>query len=419
MASYFGTSGDDHILGTGDADTIYAGSGGIDKITAGGGNDSIQMGSGLTADDRIDGGEGTDFVFLSGDYSHGLTLQAKTIQNVEFIEFAQGNSYDLRSDDGNVAAHGELIIASDYLNADDRISFDGSAERDGHFQFWVGSAVSTMIGGAGDDLFYADDALSGFDVLDGRGGDDTLHLDGYRQKVFDFAGNHVMNIEHIVVDGDSASLILTDDVVQYWTMRIDAGASTALTFDGSAETSSSYIVTGGDLADDLQTGAGFDSLIGGDGDDRLTGHGAADDLRGGDGADTFAYVRTADSKVKAPDVIHDLTADDVIDLSAIDAKTGKAGDQAFHLVSAFDGHAGEIMLHYDPVSAQTQLSLDVDGDGRAEAMILIDGDHRDFTNFVLKEGSGAFQRRPVLSAPWPCRSPAPRRRRRPRSARRP
>lgn len=382
MATLTGSSGNDHILGTTEADTIYAGSGGTDKIFAGDGADRIDMWSGLSADDRIDGGAGDDLVILTGDYST-VYLQDKTLQNVERLQFTAGGSYGLVMADGNVAAGREMIVDSSYLHADDQISFNGWSERDGHFRFLIGNALSTLTGGNASDTFVMESQMSGFDVLDGGGGYDTLELNGFLQANFDFAGNHVMNFEHITLTGEAASLTLTDDVVQWGEMQIDVQWYTALTFDGSAETSASFVVTGGDMSDDLQTGGGFDSLIGGYGDDRLTGHGGADDLRGGEGSDTFVYVRTTDSKVKAPDVIHDLTAEDVIDLSAIDAKVGKAGNQAFHLVSAFDGHAGEVMVHYDPVSAQTQISLDVDGDARADAMILIDEDHRDFSNFAF------------------------------------
>lgn len=346
------------------------------------GNDYINVGAGLSVADKIDGGAGSDTLYLNGDYSTGLVLRPETIQNIEWIQFWEGHDYALTTNDKNVGAGAQLVVDADSLRADDWVSFDGSAETDGYFSFSIGSASSTLIGGAGDDDFTAQDVLSTFDVIDGGAGDDLLKLYGYRQAVFDFAGNHLRNIEHIVISGD-ASLTLTDDVLAAGqTLRIETTQG-AISFDGSAERDGTYLLTGGDVADHLQGGRGADTIAGLGGDDRIVGHGGADDLRGGDGADTFVYRDIRDSAHKAFDIIHDLGEGDVIDLSAIDAKTGKDGNQAFHLVTKLTGHAGEAALHYDPVSGRTELGLDVDGDGRADATILIDGDHRDFANFVL------------------------------------
>jgi len=62
---------------------------------------------------------------------------------------------------------------------------------------------------------------------------------------------------------------------------------------------------------------------------------------------------------------------------------GAAGDQAFHLVSAFGGHAGELVVGYDDFREVTNISGDVDGDGTADFLITADGDHTGFNHFVL------------------------------------
>jgi Ca2+-binding RTX toxin-like protein len=129
---------------------------------------------------------------------------------------------------------------------------------------------------------------------------------------------------------------------------------------------------------------GDDVLKGGGGDDTLVGGGGADSLTGGAGADTFRFLQASDSTAAGHDLIGDLgDASDVIDLSAIDADTGQDGDQAFTLVSAFTHHAGELTLAYDPVHNRTALSADVDGDGTADMVVMIKGDHAGFTAFVL------------------------------------
>ena len=106
-------------------------------------------------------------------------------------------------------------------------------------------------------------------------------------------------------------------------------------------------------------------------------------LSGGGGADTFVFSSVKHSRADHPDLVVDLEAADVVDLSHIDADVTAKGDQAFHLVSALGGHAGEAALVYDADADQTRLELDTDGDGAADAVVLFSGQHADFTNFVL------------------------------------
>ena len=61
-------------------------------------------GASLTAADTVDGGSGADTLNLNGDYGAGLTLGATTLANVENIVLAWGHSYNLTTNDGNVAA---------------------------------------------------------------------------------------------------------------------------------------------------------------------------------------------------------------------------------------------------------------------------------------------------------------------------
>lgn len=92
---------------------------------------------------------------------------------------------------------------------------------------------------------------------------------------------------------------------------------------------------GGTGNDKLDGGFGKDNLNGGDGMDTLIGGLDADTLTGGKGADVFVYNNTLDSVLLFEDVITDFkSGEDKIDLSAIDADTTKAGNQAFELVDA-------------------------------------------------------------------------------------
>lgn len=170
--------------------------------------------------------------------------------------------------------------------------------------------------------------------------------------------------------------------------QVDLGAGHD-TFDGTGGHVSGAVLGG--LGNDVLTGGnGADLLFGDqgeagkhDGDDLLSGGRGADVLTGGGGSDTFVYHAVADSTAARADVITDLGDGDVIDLSAIDANAGQAGDQAFHLVVALDGGAGELALSYDAANDLTLASGDVDGDGVADLVITLAGDHRDFTGFAL------------------------------------
>ncbi|MEA2998520.1 MAG: hypothetical protein QOK17_353, partial [Sphingomonadales bacterium] len=124
--------------------------------------------------------------------------------------------------------------------------------------------------------------------------------------------------------------------------------------------------------------------IGGAGNDLLYGGLGNDDLTGGGGADTFRYQSVDESMVGASDRILDFTAGDVIDLGRIDAVTG-GGDDAFHLVGAFDGHAGQLVV-LDGGNNIWTVSGDVDGNGQADFQILVtvaDGHQLTTSDFVL------------------------------------
>lgn len=95
--------------------------------------------------------------------------------------------------------------------------------------------------------------------------------------------------------------------------------------------------------DRMLGGIGEDTLIGGSGDDRLRGDLGMDRIEGGTGSDTFIYLSTSDSPTSSEFVLYDTIVgfdgagawiggavpQDIIDLSAIDANTAAAGNQAF------------------------------------------------------------------------------------------
>jgi Ca2+-binding RTX toxin-like protein len=135
------------------------------------------------------------------------------------------------------------------------------------------------------------------------------------------------------------------------------------------------LIGGGDGNDLLGGGDGADTIYGDGGADVLYGDGGRDTLFGGAGADRFVFTGLGESPAASPDRIADFRADlgDIIDLSAIDANSGAAGDQAFAFVTTFSNQAGQAVLTYDAGANVSTLSLDMNGDGVADFSLLVDG----------------------------------------------
>ena len=131
----------------------------------------------------------------------------------------------------------------------------------------------------------------------------------------------------------------------------------------------------------LKGEAGQDFIFGKGGNDTLAGGAGSDALEGGAGADTFEFEET----YRDIDTISDFQINvDKIDLSAIDANTGIADNQAFISFGiSFTNRAGELIL--DPRN-HLRLLGDTDGDGNSDFAIEFDagsGSPHSLFDFVL------------------------------------
>jgi Ca2+-binding RTX toxin-like protein len=379
MTDYIGTYKNDLLSGSRADDYFDLAQGGRDTVLAGAGYDRIVFGATLTALDRIDGGKGEDQLWISGDYSAGLTLAGDTIKNIETFGLQAGGEYDITLADENLASGAVLTVA-----VTDNTRFDASAETDGAIGFEIEGHGHTLVGGAGNDGFSLYSSLTTDDHLDGGVGDDSIRFNvNVRQTL---TSDMLSSIETINLgDSDNTNRITTaDDLISAGgSLHVNAFQSVALKFNGAAETNGAFIIEGSDWND---------TLIGGKGDDSLDGLGGNNVLSGGQGADTISVISGEDTvtwrnvqetRPNEPDYVVGAFSDDTLDLSSIDADRSKAGNQAFVRVDHFDGHAGEVMLTYNADTQITTLAMYVDADSKADGVILVLAEEFNFPGLVL------------------------------------
>jgi Ca2+-binding RTX toxin-like protein len=202
-------------------------------------------------------------------------------------------------------------------------------------------------------------------VLLGEGGNDTLTAG---------PGNDIIDggtgINRAIVSGAYATHTVSSTAGGYTVSS--ATANETLTNVQILQFSDRQMVLGS-TGETLTTRATADTLVGGSGNDTLIATSGRYTLTGGDGADTFVFKSLAASKPGAPSTITDFTpGQDHLNLSAIDANTAAAGDQAFHL-GATAKHVGDIVVTYDAVHNRTDVSLYVNADATADAVIWLSG----------------------------------------------
>ncbi|RJG01265.1 cadherin domain-containing protein [Noviherbaspirillum sedimenti] len=170
-----GGAGNDVLTGGAGSDYFDISFGGNDIINGGGGRDTFFAGAALTAADQINGGAGTDFAYLSGNYGAGLTFGANTLLNVEVLVVQAGNNYNLTMNNAMLTGSQQFSVDGYSLGSGNSLTVNAAAETN------TGTSY-TLAGGAGNDRLIAG---AGNDVLIGNGGNDTL-TGGTGNDVFDF-----------------------------------------------------------------------------------------------------------------------------------------------------------------------------------------------------------------------------------------
>lgn len=200
----------------------------------------------------------------------------------------------------------------------------------------------------------------------------------------DVGANNVYNVVVTASDGsltDTQALAIT--VTNKKGVTLNASSSTGSVLNGTGEEDQLNGWKGADTLyglggnDRLDGAGGNDRLYGGDGKDVLIGGAGTDIMSGGAGADRFEFNALGNSVTGAlHDVITDFEAGiDLIDVSSIDANSGKGGNQTFVLLAegaAFTG-VGQLRYFYDSATDQTIVQGNVNNNLAADFEIALSG----------------------------------------------
>ena len=311
MATQYGTTGPDTLVGGNEADILHGGPAehpasdtGDDRLSGGGGNDLL---FGYGGDDWLDGGAGDDAmagglgrdVYVVNRPGDSITEAANAGYDTvrSFIDWTLGeNLEELRlvgvaGSRGTGNALDNRIIGNAAANA-----LFGAAGND------------RLEGGDGDDRL---EGGTGIDMLIGGTGNDVYVIDSIDSRYIrdDFNGYYLFYPDQIIEQaGAGLDMILwtatawnedSYDGPYIWVMPEEVEllllqGNTNFHFLGNALDNT---MNGSDAADILLGGGGFDVLNGGAGDDMLTG----EYMVGGDGNDTYVITAASDVAVERVD----------------------------------------------------------------------------------------------------------------------
>ena len=390
--------GDNQVVnGTPDGDD-YDVLGENNTINGAGGDDSINTSEG--ANNVLNGDAGDDFLRGHGgdtfdggaDTDDALIDLQSSSSNIDALLQGFGEAGGVTF--GGITARNIETAAIALGSGDDDIALGSSTEfsifmGDGADRAFGGLLADEIAGGGGADKIYGgdnDDLLWGFgpasfagayvsmglngfddglvgDKLVGEGGDDTLASS---------LGNDVLNGG---ADVDTASYDGFDNGAGQPGVTVNMRKNIQVTGQAGSDRFVSIENLFGSGSDDVLRGDAGDNVINGSrGGDTIAGGTGADTLTGGDsnGPDFFVYRSVFDSFGASIDLITDFNFADRLDLRGIDAKEGKAGNQAFKVVDAFTGEEGQLVRTFD--GTLTVVELDTNGDTIADGYITLTGD---------------------------------------------
>ncbi len=344
-----GAAGDDTLFG-GDGNDLLNGGVGVDRMEGGAGNDTFRVDNvGDVVVELASGGIDTVLAVLA-DYTLGAQVENLTGIGTSALNGTGNSSANLIT-----GTAGADVLSG--LGGND--SLNGNAGND------------VLLGGDGSDSL---NGGLGADRMEGGTGNDTFTVDDQGDTVIELTGAGIDTVRT-----NLASFTLGD--------FLEALTQTeSVDFSGTGNLLANTI-NGGSGNDTRRGLGGNDALLGGLGNDVLIGGLGIDTLTGDGGTDLFRFESIVDlgRTSTATDTVRDLVRaqSDRIDLSAIDADTSTAGDQAFTFVgsAAFSRTAGE--LRAVTSGANSTVFGDVNGDGVADFAIQVLGiDAMQATDFI-------------------------------------
>jgi Ca2+-binding RTX toxin-like protein len=201
-------------------------------IDAGADEDTVITHGGLSSNDKIKGGEGTDVLVFAGEET--VVLGNQTVRGFESFTFNNLADYDVTTADGTVAAGQNLVVNAGSLGAANSLKFNGKAETDGTFSMTGGEANDVLKGGANNDTISGADGADsltgggGSDLLNGGAGHDTMNY----ANVSDSTGLSHDRLSAFDFEQDKIKLPVAVTDVEF---NINNGALNVATFDDDME----------------------------------------------------------------------------------------------------------------------------------------------------------------------------------------
>jgi Ca2+-binding RTX toxin-like protein len=219
---------------------------------------------------------------LRGDYSGAnavhfaadafTSVETVTLMSAADTRFFSGGahySYDITTDDGNVAPGATMTFNGGALQVGETLHFNGSAETDGNFRIFGGADADVITGGAGNDLIYGG---LGADTLTGGAGNDTFLYQSVaestpssRDTITDFSTGDIIDLSKIdadttlagkqsfnfvaAFDGHAGELqaVETDTVNHIWTVSGDVNGDGIADFQVMVTVADHHTLTASDF----------------------------------------------------------------------------------------------------------------------------------------------------------------------------
>ncbi|MDO9338108.1 MAG: hypothetical protein Q7T61_17060 [Caulobacter sp.] len=323
----FGQATPQTFAGTAGADDQRGGAAN-DTLSGLGGNDILR---GLAGDDLLNGGDLSDQLY-GGDGADDLVGGGGGD-----VLYGEDGADELKGGEGADKLFGGA-------GADSLFGEAGNDRMDG------GDDADSLTGGAGNDYM---DGGAGADIMTGGAENDIYIVDNIGDQTNELA-DQGYDIVRTALDG----WVLGANIEG---LELQGGAAIGATGNGLAN-----IMEGNSAANALSGGDGNDTLYGLDGDDVLIGGLGGDILFGGAGADTFVVAHAFGAALETDNIKdYDIDGGDILDLSG--AYAGVLSVKA-----TFTKHAGEMTIGF--AAGITTVKLDINGDGKADYQMRINGD---------------------------------------------